>query len=450
MTIATKLAIFLFLTFVSLMPTTANVIDLGSHEKLDTEDAERNLDGGINLDNDDSNYKADVPAPVTVQDLDDDLYDDNFGDVHLHAGTGAGNSNGNTITKLKDPNQGVGSGSGSGSPATQKNGHWGKPLTTKVENSSSTTTTHKHTFVHKDKTDTNNKGNNDTILDLSDSEAHTITHPPPDAFTIDAIIKQKGGKSYFHIDTTDSTTTPSIPFIECNSVGTTTPPIPAGTVSFRSFPKSAHPKTWTYTHGFIVPLSSIEIEVQTTSIADANVNVNTEGDDEDSEKKKTFKAGETIWVDGKYRMSSADNEQDLSALIINVPKKDNKSHNIFGLLKRENINMKNCNEGDWTKENRFPMGVVKSLAKDVRGNVPVRKTILATLGISLSSMLTYFWVKVAPLQLAVGVGGSCLIAGGSLGIIKGGEMLCDEIEGYLQQVKEEREEVGDADDDENI
>jgi hypothetical protein len=41
-------------------------------------------------------------------------------------------------------------------------------------------------------------------------------------------------------------------------------------------------------------------------------------------------------------------------------------------------------------------------------------------------------MKVAPLQLAVGVGGTCLIAGGTWGIIQGGEWLCDELETFVE------------------
>ena len=74
---------------------------------------------------------------------------------------------------------------------------------------------------------------------------------------------------------------------------------------------------------------------------------------------------------------------------------------------------------------------------------------MASLGLSLSSLLTYFWIKVAPLQLAVGIGGTCLIAGGSLGIVIVGESVFDEIEAYLQKAKEERERLDDDEDETN-
>ena len=105
-------------------------------------------------------------------------------------------------------------------------------------------------------------------------------------------------------------------------------------------------------------------------------------------------------------MSSAEDDKVLSALIMDVPKKDGKANDIFGVANdKDVVNMMNCNDlGVNDSSSSSPMGAVKSLAKDVRTSFPVRKTILASLGLSLSSMLTFFWIKVAPLQLTVGIG----------------------------------------------
>lgn len=348
------------------------------------------------------------------EDLDADLYDENF-------------DNGADNHQEKE------------SETQQSQGHWGTPPT--IENNSGSAM-HSHTFVKKDKIDKNHTTNATRNSLHPHPHIQTITHPPPEAFTITAKIKQRGGKSYFDINSIDDARN-SIPFMECNSVGTTTPPIPAGSVSFRSFPRSGHPSLWTYTHGFIVPLSSIIIEVQTVLATDSTKNKQNTSSigDGNEDKKQIFNAGEVIWVDGQYRMSSA-GENDLTALIIEIPKKEGGALDIFGVPKGtsgEKVNRLNCND---------TLGVVKNLAKDVRKNVPIRRITLASLGLSLSSMLTYFWVKVAPLQLAVGIGGTCLIAGGSLGIIKGGEYLCDEFEAYFQKVREEREALEEAYDEE--
>ncbi len=44
----------------------------------------------------------------------------------------------------------------------------------------------------------------------------------------------------------------------------------------------------------------------------------------------------------------------------------------------------------------------------------------------------------APLQLAVGIGGTCLIAGGTWGVIQGGEWLCDELENWAESKRLEQ------------
>ena len=131
-------------------------------------------------------------------------------------------------------------------------------------------------------------------------------------------------------------------------------------------------------------------------------------------------------------MSSAEDDKDLSALIIDgVPKKNGKANDIFGVANdKDVVNMMNRNDlGVSDSSSSSPMGAVKSLANNVRTSFLLRKTKLASLGLNLSSMLTFFWIKVAPLQLAVGIGRVCLVAGGSLGIISiGEELVCDEIQ----------------------
>lgn len=49
----------------------------------------------------------------------------------------------------------------------------------------------------------------------------------------------------------------------------------------------------------------------------------------------------------------------------------------------------------------------------------LRKLALGTIGVGLSLALTYFLAKVAPHVLAVGVGGACVIADGTSGVVFG-------------------------------
>jgi len=72
------------------------------------------------------------------------------------------------------------------------------------------------------------------------------------------------------------------------------------------------------------------------------------------------------------------------------------------------------------------------------GMISLQKVLLTIMGVGLSSLMTFFWIKVAPLQLAVGIGGLCMVGGGTLGIVMLGEMICDEIGEYIEKVRQER------------
>lgn len=247
---------------------------------------------------------------------------------------------------------------------------------------------------------TSQRNLNDSINDsvtkmIHESNANgTISHPPPDFFRLSGRIATAKNRmvSYF-----EDENIPTIPFLECNDVGTTTPPIETLSASFRTFPKSAHPTSFSNSRGFIVPLTKVEIQ---TSDGETN--------------SRVFDQGQVVWVDGDYRLSSA-GDDDMNALIIEVPTgtQIGMKRDFFGLQTKR----LNCND----IENNT---VVKRF--------PARKLLLTMTGLTLSSLMTYFWIKVAPLQLAVGFGGACLIAGGTMGVVICGDRLCETIEAALK------------------
>jgi hypothetical protein len=221
----------------------------------------------------------------------------------------------------------------------------------------------------------------------------TISHPPPDFFKLSGRIAtaQNTMNSYFEDDNI-----PTIPFLECNDVGTTTPPIETVSASFRTFPKSAHPTSFSNSRGFIVPLTKLEIQTS------------------DGESTRVFDQGEVVWVDGDYRLSSA-GDDDMNALIVEVPT-------------TMQIGM---------KRDFFGLQTKRLTCSDIENNTlvkrfPAKKLLFTITGFTLSSLMTYFWIKVAPLQLAVGFGGACLIAGGTLGVVICGERLSETIEFALK------------------
>ena len=359
---------------------------------------------------------------VQDADLDADLYDENM--IHKDEQEMQYDHT-NTNTNTNQSHQYT--------ATAEHGGHWGTP------HSKSGSITHPSSTAGT--TTTTTTGNN-----APHSHMHIHTHKPPDAFKLAARIKHKGtkSKSYFQFETIQDPL-PSIPFLECTSVGTTTPPIPANNISFRSFPKSAHPSSYTHTRGFIVPLTKIEIEVQASPPGDDS---NSKGNS-DSDSRHIFNKGEIIWVDGMYRMSSAE-EGDLSVLIVNVPK-EGKSRDLFGIPLKVNIDVMNCNDtGMWGhgEEDSNLSSMVKDLANDVKTSLNLRRTVLGTVGVGLSSLMTYFWIKVAPLQLAVGIGGVCMVSGGTLALVLGGEFICDQLHEYVVNVREDRDNLEASDDEE--
>lgn len=140
-----------------------------------------------------------------------------------------------------------------------------------------------------------------------------------------------------------------------------------------------------------------------------------------SGEKKIFESGQVIWVDGEYRLVSAE-KHDLYVMIVDVSKSsETKVMNMFA-----NHQKQDC------VDVKVP---TKTLVKNQLQKVPLRKVLLTSLGVSLSSMMTYLWIKVAPLQLAVGIGGLCMIGGGTLATMTIGDMLCNELQEYVDKQK---------------
>jgi len=313
-------------------------------------------------------------------------------------------------------------------------GHWGTPPSsstsaldsTHIYNANPTHTKNHTSFIPKSKLSEKDTVSDSKIAKQMKSHNAQLNYEPPDAFVLSAqiiTIKQQATSSLIRNDVL------SIPFKECNSEGTTTPAIPIKNISFRSFPKSAHPSSFIFTKGFIVPLSKAEIKS-----SDGQIEI--------------FEAGAVIWVDGEYQISSADDAKDLSVLIANTriqkhSSGSEKGLDLFGLPKM--TSMQSCNDDNEDE------GVIKELATNIR-SISVRRVILSSLGLSLSSFITYFWIKVAPLQLAVGFGGTIMIVGGTILIVLGGDNVCDEIGKSMElrnhEIQEERRHE-DADDDAN-
>jgi hypothetical protein len=76
----------------------------------------------------------------------------------------------------------------------------------------------------------------------------------------------------------------------------------------------------------------------------------------------------------------------------------------------------------------------------------LRKLILGAFGFSLSALMADFLGKVAPLWLAVAIGGTCFVVGGTAAFVQGGDYLCSEIEMWQER---RRLEIPGIDEDED-
>jgi len=285
-----------------------------------------------------------------------------------------------------------------------------------------------------------------------------IPHIPPEGFTLTAhiITNPQDRQSYFTTPADDPQGPNDellIPFLECGAVGSTTQGIPLHRAYFRHFPKSAHPTEFTPAREphLLICLNQVEMAVSG-------------GDDDDGEKKRVFERGSVILVEdvmgGGHKLYSSDG--DVSVLMLTLPpsnyhhygagkKEDSGSSvagigrrvgggvmSLFGKYRQKKTNSDCQMEHDpaystlglQADAEDDDLSLVCSIAK----NAPTKRRVIWTsIGLSLSTITSFFLSKVAPLQLAVGIGGLCLVGGGTIGVVKGGEWLCDEIEDWMER-----------------
>jgi len=238
-----------------------------------------------------------------------------------------------------------------------------------------------------------------------------LEHIPPTHFKIKArlLSNPTTGHSYFEEepkeqvqdDKEDIKNHLLLPFTDCSKAGISTPPISIRHATFRhlpphgstpSFSPSPHPQ-------LIVCLYPLQI---TTSNGES----------------RSFDAGDVIWMDdihGKgHQMTTVDiGEDHWSVLILSL---------------KDHVHS--------SSSTPCPNDLLIPPSSDTVNIVPsLRKLVLGTIGVGLSSALTYFLAKVAPHVLAVGVGGVCMIAGGTSSIVFGGEKLIDTVQEALLQYR---------------
>jgi len=295
-----------------------------------------------------------------------------------------------------------------------------------------------------------------------------MSHVPPEGFTLTAhiITNPHDRQSYFTTAANDPQGPKDellIPFLECGAVGSTTQGIPLHRAYFRHFPKSAHPTEFTpaLEPHLLICLNQLEMVVSGGN---------------DGEEKRVFERGSVILVEdvmGRgHKLYSSDG--DVSVLMLTLPpssshhhgigKKDESGSSVAGISRRVGGGLMSLFGKKRQKKNSKSDGMANSdcllehdpaysalglqsqsdaendeisFVRTMARNAPRKRRVAwASIGLGLSTLTAIFLSKVAPLQLAVGIGGACVVGGGTIGVVKGGEWVCDEIEVWIERQDE--------------
>ena len=269
-------------------------------------------------------------------------------------------------------------------------------------------------------------------------------YAPPEGFSISArvYIDSVDGKAHFD----DLVSNPiQLPYWDCGVIGTTTSPLPLKDAFFRHALSNSRGTTWTgYTASgakenlhpvLAVALSPIQIAL-------------------DSDETKQFQAGDVILLEDILQpghtirpipsSSQHQKKQDVQVLFLTLPQK----HFHTG---REHFSLENAVLQEVTKKATEdpcpeehpwsspldPAFLANKIARRRRSSAlspqKVRRGALSVVGLSLSLFAADFLGKTAPLWLAVGVGGTCFVGGGTYSFVKIAENLLGSAEVWQEE-----------------
>ena len=224
-------------------------------------------------------------------------------------------------------------------------------------------------------------------------------HTPPEGFAMSArVVSSSDGLSYFSDDVPDF----RIPFLECGTVGRTTQPIQLRHLAFRHLPPQKASPAWSNTG----PIPQIVVCLHPLQITVSGAPT----------EPREFEAGDVILMEDSmgqgHKISALNNEEkDLSVLILTL----NQRHQA-----KLSSKSKPCSS---------PYSVL-SKPSHTQKYLNFRRLFLTSAGLGVSSLLTFFLGKVAPHVLAVGVGGACVIVGGTCGVVYAGENFMNEYDNW--------------------
>lgn len=277
------------------------------------------------------------------------------------------------------------------------------------------------------------------------------SHSPPQGFTLAARVYIDPSDKLAHFD--DSP--PSIPYWDCGHKGSTTSPLPLRHALFRhALSGGAGGSNWmssassaSATSEFSSGPGKQNYPVLMVALSPLVIDLN-------SGESQKFDAGSVILLEDVlvpgHKMRPLHSHFELSVMFLTLPQqytntgKDHCSlpatvlktkedpcpdeHSIKGTVERNERRDEVVRRDD---EN-FASTVVMRTSRWI-GARRARRTILAVLGLSVSTLIADFLGKTAPLWLAVGIGGTCFIVATTWAVIVGGDALLMTVEVWRER-----------------
>ena len=281
---------------------------------------------------------------------------------------------------------------------------------------------------------------NDKSSEMYTSSVHSSTstrlpfvkethHVPPEGFQIDVRVYTNRKDKLAHFDDTPL----QLPYFDCASTGITTSPLKIQHAYFRHFFSSSPPRfkggeEFDHHAVLMVTLHHQPLVMELNS-----------------GESKTFAPGSVILLEdvvaGGHKCKSPDG-QDVSVLLLTLPHYYSKTN--FYTSSSSSVSGDGhtppdrlasiMGNSDNNNNNRYVQSRATNclLIKPTQFQV-ARRMILGALGTSFSLLLADWLGKVAPIWLSVGIGGACLVVGGTVGFVTTMESVLNEIDFYRQR-----------------
>jgi len=258
---------------------------------------------------------------------------------------------------------------------------------------------------------------------------HTYTklYEPPQGFRITSRVYTDPEDKLAHFD---DDTPLTLPYWECGVSGSTTVPIPLQHGTVRHLLGGSKPNMYSGEEfgphpQLVIALTPLEVELN-------------------SGTRKTFSAGDMILledvVSGGHKLKGHDNK-DMTVVILTLPKHYHhlgKEKSSLDHLKRKDYKKNPC-KTELEKRQGGSTGVARKMGDAIRSLRPelsegaIKRTILTSIGLTLSTIAGDFMGKVAPLWLAVLFGGGCFVTGGTVAFVRIGEYGINELETWRER-----------------